>query len=347
MGTVVALNHRRGRGIVQAFQQEALHMTDADDVIALAAPATDEQQMFCGSTPEEMSDEALAILVRDGIKKFAKLVPYIIELRKRFASRPRGHADIMGFKTWTAFCDEVLDRTPAAVTAAVRKYLAERPARTAAVRRTLLESLERIAPLARLDSGESYVRFSASEDGHLWLRGYKHGRVVADDVVEDYNTEGYFSTSIPEHQSGLISLSPTGDKPDFCINVMFGGFLSTLKKSEGNPLIMFYSKKTVVHFAWGRNSHGISSELYIAPSDNRVFSDKDLQSAVVWKASKEARAEIDDGAFERAKELVSQIPAEYHAGGYITGKTINLDLKKITLEQLEGIVEILKPARGR
>src|SRR5260221_357270 len=68
-----------------------------------------EAQLSCGSSPEDMSDEALAALVRDGLKKFAKIVPYVRELRNRFGALPRGHANIMGCKTWSEFCERVLD----------------------------------------------------------------------------------------------------------------------------------------------------------------------------------------------------------------------------------------------
>jgi hypothetical protein len=82
----------------------------------------DEPQLSCASAPEALSDDDLAALVRDGIKKFAKLVPYVRELRQRFAALPRGKAGILGCQTWEEFCRTVLDRTPAAV----RKALAEK-----------------------------------------------------------------------------------------------------------------------------------------------------------------------------------------------------------------------------
>jgi hypothetical protein len=75
-----------------------------------------EPQLSCAS----LDNEQLATLVIDGIVQFRKLLPFVKELRARFAALPRGHANIAGCKTWTEFCHKRLDRTDAAV----RKALA-------------------------------------------------------------------------------------------------------------------------------------------------------------------------------------------------------------------------------
>lgn len=60
----------------------------------------------------KMSDAQLVKRVKQGFQKIHDELPWIIELRKRFANRPRGKANIAGCKTWIQFCDKVLSRTP-------------------------------------------------------------------------------------------------------------------------------------------------------------------------------------------------------------------------------------------
>jgi hypothetical protein len=64
---------------------------------------------------DSIGDEPLAELVINGVHKFRKIIPAIIELRKRFSERPRGHAGIAGCATWTEFCTRKLDRSIRAV----------------------------------------------------------------------------------------------------------------------------------------------------------------------------------------------------------------------------------------
>ena len=66
-----------------------------------------------------IGDEPLAALVIDGMRKFRETIPAIIELRKRFSSRPRGNAGIAGCSTWTEFCTKKLGRTIRAVQKAI------------------------------------------------------------------------------------------------------------------------------------------------------------------------------------------------------------------------------------
>jgi hypothetical protein len=74
-----------------------------------------------GITPaSEMETEALARFVADAFTKLKSALPYIAELRERFAKLPRGKANVMGCRTWTQFCERVLHRTDSAV----RKLLA-------------------------------------------------------------------------------------------------------------------------------------------------------------------------------------------------------------------------------
>jgi hypothetical protein len=91
---------------------------DGEGTTALATVAvtnSDEPQLL----PASMADEPLAEIVVSGFKKFRTLIPYVIELRKRFNSKIRGNADIAGCKTWTEFCEKHLDRTTSAVQRAI------------------------------------------------------------------------------------------------------------------------------------------------------------------------------------------------------------------------------------
>jgi len=64
---------------------------------------------------DSIGDEPLAELVIDGVRKFREIIPAIVELRKRFSDRPRGHAGIAGCSTWTEFCTRKLGRSIRAV----------------------------------------------------------------------------------------------------------------------------------------------------------------------------------------------------------------------------------------
>lgn len=69
--------------------------------------------------PTDMSTEDLAAFVADTFAKLKTALPYIIELRERFAELPRGKANVMGCRTWTEFCSKVLHRTDSAVRKAI------------------------------------------------------------------------------------------------------------------------------------------------------------------------------------------------------------------------------------
>jgi hypothetical protein len=58
-----------------------------------------------------MTDADLVAHVTIGFQKIREELPYILELRKRFARLPRGHANIAGCKTWKEFCIKILHRT--------------------------------------------------------------------------------------------------------------------------------------------------------------------------------------------------------------------------------------------
>ncbi|HEV2522713.1 MAG TPA: hypothetical protein VGT24_10070 [Candidatus Acidoferrales bacterium] len=128
-----------------------------------------EAQLFPSSGPQAMDNEALALFVVDGLKKFSRLLPYVRELRDRFEALPRGNANIMGCRTWNEFCERNLDRTPSAV----RKALAAGK-KLPAPPRTLLSALDQ-ALFASHKFGEGdRLLFSCSDNGSLLLTTALH-----------------------------------------------------------------------------------------------------------------------------------------------------------------------------
>jgi hypothetical protein len=153
---------RKSGKIVEAeteAQEEAMESSELIDNVVEIVPGSPE--------PGQMENEALAIFVRDGLKKFSKLVPYVRELKSRFAALPRGKADIMGCHTWKEFCESVLDRTPSAV----RKALAEdKEPRRPQVLMPALEQLKKIMPTSvRADDIHKQIRFTATDNGKVLL----------------------------------------------------------------------------------------------------------------------------------------------------------------------------------
>jgi hypothetical protein len=68
----------------------------------------------------KVSDAELADYVIGAFRTIREALPYIRELRQRFAQLPRGHAGIAGCASWKGFCEDRLHRTPSAI----RKALA-------------------------------------------------------------------------------------------------------------------------------------------------------------------------------------------------------------------------------
>jgi hypothetical protein len=58
-----------------------------------------------------MTNDELLKRVKSGFQKIAAELPYILELRSRFARLKRGNANIGGCKTWKEFCVKHLHRT--------------------------------------------------------------------------------------------------------------------------------------------------------------------------------------------------------------------------------------------
>lgn len=83
-----------------------------------------EPQVSCASLPTE----ELASIVIGAFTKIREVLPYVLELRKRFADAPKGKAGIAGCNTWEEFCGKHLHRTPSALRLAFQTADVENPA---------------------------------------------------------------------------------------------------------------------------------------------------------------------------------------------------------------------------
>lgn len=72
------------------------------------------------SSPSSLSTEELITAVVSSFSKIRDAMPYVFELRKRFADAPKGAADIAGCNTWEEFCQKHLHRTPRAIQMALQ-----------------------------------------------------------------------------------------------------------------------------------------------------------------------------------------------------------------------------------
>jgi hypothetical protein len=79
------------------------------------ARKNEEEVSSASRAATKMTDKQLVTRVKTGFKKIKAELPYILELKNRFAALPRGSANIAGCKTWKTFCIEHLHRTPRAV----------------------------------------------------------------------------------------------------------------------------------------------------------------------------------------------------------------------------------------
>jgi protein gp37 len=111
---------KQASGFRSGMQEDLLGQIHHNWPITIVPVAQPELSSGSLAPPSNLSDEDLAVVVRDGCRQFKRLIPYVAELRNRFEDRPRGKANIMGCNTWTEFCEKVLDRTDRAV----RKALA-------------------------------------------------------------------------------------------------------------------------------------------------------------------------------------------------------------------------------
>jgi hypothetical protein len=224
---------------------------EAPPIDNLAAPPTDEPGIF-PVRPEDIPSEQLARLIVDRFNKFKEFLPYIKELRKRFAELPRGNANIAGCKTWTQFCTDVLGRTDSAV----RKALALNEPKQPAVQKLLLAALRRIVPVCINDDGDAPIRFSISENGNLLLTGEWRGEGASEEIPEARFLKpggpGLFAGDF-----GVVNLS--SEPFDFEINALH--LLDALK--YGDPTIVYRGLRHNVMFEFREHF-----TVYIMPRGN-------------------------------------------------------------------------------
>jgi hypothetical protein len=100
-------------GLNAGFSEEIVLGKKPQDTNAIAR---NEGEISSSSrAAKKMTDKQLVARVKSGFKKIKAELPYILELKNRFAALPRGSANICGCKTWKTFCIEHLHRTPRAV----------------------------------------------------------------------------------------------------------------------------------------------------------------------------------------------------------------------------------------
>jgi len=85
--------------------------TSASPGTAIVKSEAEETSGSLEKRPEDMTNDELVVRVKFGFQKMAEHIPWIRELRARFARLPRGNANIDGCKTWKEFCEKVLHRT--------------------------------------------------------------------------------------------------------------------------------------------------------------------------------------------------------------------------------------------
>jgi hypothetical protein len=318
---------------------------------------------------ESLSNEDLAVLVRDGLQKFSKLVPYVRELRIRFADLPRGKANIMGCASWTQFCEKVLGRTDSAV----RKALSTSDAKKPVGPRNLLRAVKLAIGVSDYQ-GSRPLHFSLSENGRvrLSMKNLEYGyssQEEFDEVPTPLST-----TSVVENPHSVALL--------FDCDVHAETFRKSLEKLSADPTITF---RGVLHPLISESADGRLHFLY---DPSMVEKDAASRSALEERAKREAeeerraeeerekrlaayQAELDkryeeerpareerqaaqrekerqrDVIRERAVSLEVSIPGEYVPHVMVSGNgKIGFGLERLTLEQFERIVEALQQILG-
>lgn len=101
--TTIAVGPKEINSIVSAskIEAEGISASHEEEVTSVSL-----EQLASGMTNEE-----LLARVKCAFQKIAAELPYIVELRSRFARLTRGNANIGGCKTWKEFCIKHLHRT--------------------------------------------------------------------------------------------------------------------------------------------------------------------------------------------------------------------------------------------
>jgi hypothetical protein len=277
--------------------------------------------------PEDMPSEDLARLVVNRFNKFREFLPYLAELRKRFAELPRGHANIMGCKTWTQFCNEVLGRTDSAVRKALAAKESGKPAPPPknlllAIKRALPFCYEKIARLG-YEGEVAPLHFSVSEDGNLKLESVE-GSSLGVRYPEVIRCEDEIQLGIRNESSEPF---------DFVIDIL--QLLDRLEEEDTDPVVVFHGPDKFIEFRFG--DHGF----------RMMPHDPDAVLAAANKAWRKNSSLLGSGLPVKeqrkyaAKELFRCLPQ--NIDGTISGGG-KIKLTGLTLEQLERIVKALQPA---
>lgn len=177
---------------MSATDVELLEPGEPGIIPASFAPSTPEAMVglpflsAIETDPGQMSDDDLAQLVAYAFAKISGVVPYILELRRRFAKLPRGHAHICGCRTWTQFCEQVLHRTDSAVRKAIAAEKSHRHKSDGDTRTTVKFMLE--LPTRMADRLENFSREFGAKGG-CWqkMAAASAWRVIRFTLFEDRN----------------------------------------------------------------------------------------------------------------------------------------------------------------
>ena len=93
------------------------------------------------SAPSNLSNAELVQTVVGAFTKIKEALPFILELKSRFAALPPG-IKIAGCETWTAFCTNVLHRSDRAIRKAIAAQSGRKPERKS--RGVLVPQLEEV-----------------------------------------------------------------------------------------------------------------------------------------------------------------------------------------------------------
>src|SRR6202008_2796540 len=217
----------------------------------LVGRATSENQagiIPASPEPSQMTNEALATHVRDGMTKLAQLIPYVKELKARFAALPRSKADILGCKSWKEFCERVLNRTDSAVRKALNN--ADKEPRKPKILLAALDLLKTVVPPKRFrDVRDDCVRFMATEDGKVLLSGANmqdQMSITLDVPAPKPDFMGMACTGPEDEKLFVRILQLVADgcpgMPPWGFLVPFKQLLLICQKLDGDPTIIYHGQ---------------------------------------------------------------------------------------------------------
>jgi hypothetical protein len=233
-------------------------------------PASCEIVTNLPKPPKAMGDEELADYVigtyESIFKKIKAAIPYIEELRARFAKAPRGKANIAGCNKWGEFCERKLERTASAIRKAISAAHKE-PTKP----RILLDALRRLADVVEKSPDleiYGFIKFEC-KPGVVTVTGIGLGAsltlcleaIVSGPVItywpeppEELRSRVRWDKHEPtpneaEADSAIKSFYKQFEEdvkaglPRFAFLVSFGPLLELCKKLDGDPTITFHGPR--------------------------------------------------------------------------------------------------------